>query len=661
MKMRNLLLMLALFMQGSAYGSQPKVDWFEADKAAAVSLVRERRHIGDLVHNVMASKPKTPQEAMLKLNVLMRAGMNDAAAEAIEELGQLCPSLENHQISLVYHRACDQYEAWGLARRMLEVFAERVTNVWLENRLLKHWMESEGSFDEIDVWLAEMPAGRKGYWVKERVRFNEAHSRAEKLVRELAEKVRKNPEDIERALLFLDALIYARRGPLQEQDLSWLAAAIKPKLGTEAEAVASRLKILEQWEAASAFFRRAIEMPLTDGEVTDYGSQFQLFMSQDVLRAIFAVNAREGLAQCLMKMEKNAEAQKLMVAAADIREEHELGMNAFLAGEVQRESGARVIEGRIKEKEKLSEDDLEYWRKRAQYYRGRGEADKEEEALVKALSLTRPLPLPERPSKVYADLRSWALSDYALFLKRMKRVPEAIALLRTELTETPAISVSSWRAAGYLAFDFEKHISVDDDLLWKWLSERPKWEHTEKRLLWRMLENARRPEIPDYFSRAEKLTKDKDPTRALSLGWIMNRMEYPKRSILLLEYAFEAASDEKLKEEAAMTLFESFLDVGDWSRAEKIYPQARKRLSVSEETDWYTRIAVAAAASGEKDEAMRIWLVAANANPARPLWLRQLTKYGLKDDLKAFYRDLAKRLPESDAPAKALKILQEQK
>lgn len=72
-------------------------------------------------------------------------------------------------------------------------------------------------------------------------------------------------------------------------------------------------------------------------------------------------------------------------------------------------------------------------------------------------------------------------------------------------------------------------------------------------------------------------------------------------------------------------------------------------------------IAVAAAASGEKAEAMRIWLVAANANPARPLWLRQLAKHGLKDDLAAFYRDLAKKLPASDAPAKALKILQEQK
>jgi hypothetical protein len=138
-------------------------------------------------------------------------------------------------------------------------------------------------------------------------------------------------------------------------------------------------------------------------------------------------------------------------------------------------------------------------------------------------------------------------------------------------------------------------------------------------------------------------------------------MEHPKRSIPLLEYAVEAAAEDNLKEQAAMALFESYLDVRDWSRAERIFPDARKRLSVPEETDWCTRIAVAAAASGERAEAMRIWLVAANANPARPLWLRQLAKHGLKDKLNAFYQNLAKQLPESNAPAKALKILEEVK
>jgi tetratricopeptide (TPR) repeat protein len=656
-----LFLTLVVFVEGAVGGSRPGPDWFEADKTAATLLVTERRDIVDLVGEVSASRPETPQEAMVKLSVLMRAGMNEKAVETIEELGELCPELGNYQISSIYYRACDQYEAWELVRRLLEVFAEQVENVWLENRFLKHWQEAGGSFDEIDGWLAEMPLGRKGYWTKERMRFNEAHGRGDKLVGELTEKVMKNPQNIQGVLVLLDALIHAggRRG--HEWDLSWIAAAIKPKSATEAEKIASRLKTLEQWEAGSTFFRRAIATPLTEREVRDCADRFQVMMSPEILRAIFAVNAREGLAQCLMKMEENDEAQKWMVEAADIREEHKLNMNALFAGEVQAESGARVIESRIKEQEKFSEDDPEYWRKRAEYYRGRREPDNEEQALLKALALAEPKTRPDRPGKGYTDLRSWILRDYVGFLERMKRVDEAIVLLRKELTAAPAESESSKRAARILAFDFEKHVSADDELLWKWLSEQPKWEHTEERLLWRMLEKAEGAHLDKHFSRAEKLTEEQDPTRAFSLGWIMNRMDNPKRSIPLLQYALEHAENKEIKDNAAITLFESYLDIGDWSRAEQIFPDAKRRLSLAEETDWYTRIAVKAAAAGDKDDAMRIWRVAANANPARPLHIRQLAKYGLKDDLAAFYRELAKKLPESNAPDRVFKILNDQK
>lgn len=656
-----LSLALLSFLPAHAQTAPDKPDWFEADRKAATLLVRDRRDIADLIAELTASKPKDPHEAMLKLNVLMRAGINEAAAEAVRDLAELSPKLDNYQISNIYYRACDDYEAWPLAQRVVEVFADVVQDISLENRLLKHWLESGRSLDEIDAWLAEMPSGRNGFWIKQRLRFNDAHGRGEKLVSQMAQAVRENPQDIERVLVFLDALILARQWQSQDRDLSWLPDEIKPNLATQTQQIASRLQTLEQWDLAANFFTRAIETPLTEREVWDYGSHFQLAMSPHMLRAVFAVNTREALAQCLMKIDKNAEAQKLMVEAADIREENKLGMNAFLAGEVQGASGARVIEGRIKEQEKLSEDDPEYWRKRAEYYRGRSEPDNEEEALLKALSLTKPLPPPERTFKGYADLRSWILNDYAHFLDRMKRVSEAVALIRKELADAPAESESSKRAARLLAFDFQKHISVDDDLLWNWLSQRPKWEHTEQRLLWRMLEQADSAKLADHFSHAENLIQDKDPTRALSLGWIMNRMEDPKRSIPLLEYALETADNESLKEQAAMTLFESYLDIRDWSRAEKIFPEARKRLSVPEETNWYTRIAVAAAESGEKAEAMRIWRVAANANPARPLHLTRLANHGLKDELKAFYRNLAKNLPESEAPAKALKTLEETK
>ena len=175
-----------------------------------------------------------------------------------------------------------------------------------------------------------------------------------------------------------------------------------------------------------------------------------------------------------------------------------------------------------------------------------------------------------------------------------------------------------------------------------------------------MLENANRTEIEKYFSRAESLAEGKEPSRASKLGWIMNRMGHAKQSIELLEYAVEMADNQEVKEEAGFTLFESYLDVGDWARAEQIFPLAHKRLTPTEATDWYARIAVAAAVADRKADAMRIWRVAANANPARPTYLRRLAKRGLREELAVFYSELAKKLPESDAPAKALNRLEEE-
>lgn len=635
-----------------------KADWWKADKEAGILLVRKQQDIAKLASEACSTSAKSPHEAMLKLNILLRAGMNEAARKALEELHEISPDLGASQVSTIFYKACDDFEAWPLAQRVLEVFAEDVTDVWPENRLFKHWRESGRSIEAIDQWLSKMPAGRKGFWIKQRIRFNVQHHRADPLIAGMIKEIKENPQDADRALIFLDALIGSGYHPRKQLDLSWMAGTVKPEGRLQPQRIASHLKSLEQWKPAMTFFRLAIAKPLSETEIQEYGSRFQMFMSPGQLKALFSVGVLEDMAQCLLKLNRNDEAQKMMVQAADMRKTHQLGMNAHLAGAVQSMSGARVIEGRIKEAEALSQDDPQYWRKRAEYYRGRREPKQEEAALVKALSLVKPLPPKERPFKGYSDLRSWILSDYAHFLQRQKRGAEALALIRKEIETSPAASESSKKAAYLLAFDFRKQINPADDLLWRWLSQRPVWEYVEERLVWRMLENAAPKGREEHFARAEALVQDKDPSRAYVLGWIMNRLENPKRSIPLLNDALERAAGKDLKEKTAMILFESYLDVNDWARAEQIFPEARKRLTVPEETEWYTRIAVAAAASGAKEDAMRIWRVAANANPARPHWLRQLARHGLADQIKEFYARLAERLPESEAPKRALAALE---
>jgi tetratricopeptide (TPR) repeat protein len=256
-------------------------------------------------------------------------------------------------------------------------------------------------------------------------------------------------------------------------------------------------------------------------------------------------------------------------------------------------------------------------------------------------------------------MRRWLLSDYAHFLKRMDRTPEAVALLRKEIEQAPADTVSAEGAANMLAFDFPKHIDANDAVLWFWLADRPRWEHTETRLLWRILESVSPADPAPYFEHAEELARQAHPTRAYTVGWIMNRMQHPKRSIPMLEYAIQNAQDDELRQRAAFALFESYLDTGDWKQAERVFSEACKRLTPTEVPDWHCRIALTAARAGAKDDAMRIWKAAANVNPSDLASLHSLIAAGLRDELAAFYRDMATRLPASETPARALKILSE--
>jgi len=659
-EMAQILLILSVVVEVCAQEpAEQDPEWWTAQRDVVAMLSEQKTDITELVAKVTTSPPETGIDAMRKLNVLMRAGMNAEATEAVKELKSLCPDLDNHQVGQIYYDACDDYQAWELARRIVEVFADSISEMALDNRLLKYFLESGRTVDEIDRWLAGMPAGRDGFWIKQRLRFNNIHGRAERLIQELTERIKQDPQDIERAITFLDSLIFARHTGQENWDLSWMPETIHPQLATQTEKIASHLKTLASWETAAVFYRHAVDTPLTDKEANDLASTYQAFMAPERLRAAFAARIREGLAKCLLEMGRNDEAQKWMVEAADIRAEHGFGLNALFAGQVQGASGQRVIESRIEEEEDQREDDPRYWRQRAQYYRGRNEPDQEEKALRTGLALTKPLPRPERVSKGYADMRRWLLRDYAHFLKRMDRVPEAVALLYKEIEQAPADAMSAEGAAYMLAFDFPKHIDPNDAVLWYWLADRPKWEHTESRLLWRILERVSQSDLDAYFIHAEELAKQTDPTRASVVGWIMNRMQHPKRSIPLLEYAIQNAQDDELKQRATFALFESYLDTGDWKQAEQIFTEACKRLSPTEVPDWYCRIAVAAAQAGAKSDAMRIWKAAANINPSDLAPLPSLVAVGLRDELAAFYRDMAARLPTSETPARALKMLGE--
>ena len=639
----------------SADGNAP--NWWKTQEEVSGILLTQGTSISDLVSTVEMSKPENAQDAMFKSCVLMRAGMKKEAIRALHELHTICPDLDDYQIEGIYYFACDDLAAWDIAQATVEIFAENIAEMALENRLIKYFLNSGWAAEKVDTWLAGMPAGPDGFWIKQRMRFNNIHDLGDGLITELTENIKRKPDDMDAVILFLDGLIFSRHTGEEQWDLSWMIESIHPTLAMDSEKIAARLKTLKEWEAAVPFYERAMHTPLTSEETEKLAIMCSIFVPDKRLRAMFSVRVREGLAECLLETGNTDEAQDWMVEAADIREEHNLGLNALFSGMVQRQSGQRVIEGRIKDEEEKSEDDPRYWRDRAQYYRGRKESAQEEEAILKGLALTSSFhdTISERTGSV--DLRGWLLSDYAHFLEREERTDEAISVLREELELAPATSQSSRKAAHLLAFDFYKEIGVDDSLLWNWLANQPTWEYTEERLLWRMLEHADVDILPIYYDRAEEMVFGNDPSRSQTLGWIMNRMRSPERSIPLLKYAIEHAQDKEFIEKTQFTLFESYLDLNEWRRAEDLFPEASKRLTPKEIPDWYARIAISAAHSGAKEDAFRIWKRVANISPSWLRGLKELRDAGLKDDLIVFYERMQSEMPESELPGKALEEL----
>ncbi|MEX2113997.1 MAG: hypothetical protein WD845_12475 [Pirellulales bacterium] len=674
------LLAVALLPSG-AFAADETPEWWQVQCDVTAALLKPETSIAELAANLSKTQPQNGYEALFKVSVLMRTGMHDQTVVALRQLKAVSPQLGAHFINSMYYDACDNLGAWDAAKALVEIFAD-VAPVSLENRLLKHLLESGWTVEQVDAWLAGMPKGIDSFWVKERLRFNSEHGRGDALANDWSNRVHANPQDIKGAIEFLDALANALRPADKKPDVTWMADGLKPALATQADRIAALLMELEQWQTAIAFYKQAIDIPLTGGEIRELRMMCASLVTEATLRAMFAVRTREAMAQCLLRLNENDQAQQWMVAAADLREKHQLGNNALFAGETQAASGVRVIEGRIKAKEQLSEHDPQYWQERAHYYRGRGEPTEEEQALVKGLELTRPQlpPEPERPVGRRVDWRSMLLREYVQFLISEKRTDEAVTLVRKEIEQAPALAASTQQAVHRLTFDFEKHVSADDEVLWRWLENRPRWEYAEEGLLWRMLENVAgdpaldRGDVDPFgatkgrraganldkqLSRAERAAVGKDPTRANTVGWIMNRMGFPKRSIPLLEWAVENADDAELKERAEFTLFESYLDTGDWKNAEEHFPDEGKQLGPLEVPRWYSRLALAAAKAGAKEDAMRLWGVAANVSPCRFDGLKPLANAGLKDDLKHFYRQMQKQMPKSDVPAKALAALEE--
>lgn len=633
--------------------------WAKTNQSVVELLFREQKDIVPWAQELSQTTPVTAPEAMRKLNVLLRAGLWSDAIQTFDQLHAVCPDLDNSSIQSIYHLLCDEFGAWEAAQHLVEVFADNIQELPLESRLLKHFIATGSSVEAIDEWLATRPAGKTGFWMRERLRFNASHARAGQILEKLSAEVRANPANIAGAIEFLDAVQIVGLGPEKRPDLSWFPAIVQPAGAADSQQVALHLQRFGEWASAASFYRAALAVPLSPEEVGQMKANMQTVVLDETIIATFRVRTTEGLSACLLQLGQKEEAQRLMEEAVTLRRKGQLGADLFFAGRTQAITGARVIEKTVLAAEQTSTDDPHYWLERATYYRGRQDAAAEEDAYRKALGLAAAEPRPTRPSKGFDDLRGRVISSLDHFLSTHQRELEAITLLLQELQDSPAESVSSERAANLLAFEHRTRLVPDENACWRWLGDRPVWAHTEQRLLWAILQCVDPARLDLYLNRAEELSVGADPSRNQALGWIMNRMQQARRSIPLLQDAVARLTDEEQRNSTQFTLFESYLDTGDWRQAEAIFPDVSRRLTGSEIPSWQSRIAVFAARDGAKPDALRIWKAVANLNPCFLERLDDLAGAGLSTELRAYYGEFSRRLPSSVAPARALKVIAE--
>ena len=622
--------------RGAAAEEPQRAEWWATERHVVEQLLA--RDVGQWAREL--NKQPMPNEAgdlMLRFSVLIRAGHLRQVRPVIEALSEA--NVEKGQLSAMADFLIDRQD-WSTARAFLERLPQAEPG-W-GYVLIKQWAETADA-GEIDVWLVARAKANPTYWRRERFRFRSDQGTAGELLKELAERVRRQPRNAEVALEFLEVTSIVGHS---DRDLAWMGEVCRPPSAYASYRLGKALRASPR--AAIALLEHSLEMPFTKEDAAALREEMSHWA-----RAMPAAEAppleswvRQATKQELLVALKTAgetqRAQKLLEELASQQPDGlpPGGLDA-LAGQIQAASGARVVQQRFEEAEPENRDSAEYWLRRAAYFKGRKEEAQAIQAYEQAMQLSRPDPDKPVGRTSGTELRSSVLSSYVSFLEVSNREASAARLLERELSEAPLEGAYAQRVVGILLQAQSALPAIDRGRLWAYLAARPQWSHQEERLLWRLTEQA-----ADPWERAEALARDRDPSRALVLGWVMTRRDATSRAIPWLKSAWQRLERPEERERAGFSLFDAWLALGDWRSAEELWPTARKSLTPKEHSDWLGRVAVAAARAGAQADALRLWKQRTNLDRASTSHLDEMLQAGLGKPLAEFYRTLAAADPD---------------
>lgn len=635
------LLVGVFLISGLALAQEEAHDWWNTERDVVTRLITLEKDLDTWEAEVAALEPKSFEDACLSLLLALRANQPRHAeaalcllAEKYHEQFMRCNSMETH-----VRFAMDMRNP-SLARMFYEKFPESVKyspnaeffEDWSGERILA-WLQERRA--DAQAWYARQkftPAQRMWranpaqVWLEACYQQMLALGTLDAELARLLRVARENPKSIDATATYLATLYQFRQSDQPLPDLTWIVEeGAYPRL-LDWNSIALSFESFELYALQERVLLRLVDGELTQEEIDELASCCAAILPAESHRRMFVVGVRQKLAECCIRLGKKEDAQRWMLESNDLCKKWDIPVDFRLAGTTQAFTGQRVVAQEIHEREAVSESDPEYWLQRADYYHGRQELKELELALRKGLALsTYEIPPQSQEGLKVRDPseprhRSEFLRRLAGLLLTTERGAEGMALLLDEIAHAPENSASAQRAVWLLVDDFAKYVTPDEPLLWTWLEKHDVWEFSEERLLRHMLWERkwdRKTDLEPYLERAEKLAfaEGADPSRAQILGWIENRIGLAERSIPLLEHAVKHAEQlgpdrkytrDRLLETAAVTLFESYCDVKDLSRAEEIFfRHALRGLTSGEKESWLERFRDLARETGDAEIAAR--------------------------------------------------------
>lgn len=622
----------------------------------------------ELVKEVSSKTPATMWEELVHLSIYMRAGMEKEAVETLLDLKKFYPAYEN--APEIYDAAARRNE-WMVAQRTLEIFSDNLSSYDGSNScrsLIRHFEKTGWSFEKIDQWLASLSKDKSDVWSRARYEYALENNHGDTLFNERFVYAKDHPEDVKGVISYLDALLTYQRGKPRPKftngSFSWLTKNTQPERPLEMAEIAKRVIQLEDYETSAFFYHLILSTPLAPEEERESWRRYPTTVegTND-----FQMVMQRGLLTSLVKLNQLDEAKMMIKTLPEPQRGKAEFLRMFPMLQDNPPANKESEKKEIPKKPSVSETDPQSWGALASYWHDKKDAIQEENARKKALEICRQqfASNPEGRNEMCSYLYGHHLSEYALFLLKENRAEEARVLLREALRISPLDSNSSSTpvsSISMLVYDHADIIDPDEIDLWKWLDNREKWDLSESGFLWGIFKTAPKSKLTDYIDRAEKLTLEKDPSRALMLAQVLSRKDcvdgnYRLRAIPLFRYAIEKTEDSDRKKIMCTYLFQLYLELGDWKHAEVYYPQCDQNSGPGADLDWLGRVAILAAQDGAKEDAIRIWRKIAKKDLTVTFPLNQLVKFGLKDELIQFYQEMQKVFPTSTVPERELKEL----